>query len=298
MMRPVLMLGAIALAGAHDQAHCAIDGAEAMHSAAHAALNIWAATKRCDKGPGSAAACTVDIASSIQSTTDMITTIVGAVEDCGAIRTSHYHCGMAVGGLTSASAALTAATAGVLNSCETSLSQTNKVDGLGRATNMGKCVMDAEGSMKSLFSASGKFSTIHKNCDSEGSKCDKNAITVVAGLADLGAFLAASVNDCSLFKGSGNEKANCAEHSLGLVSALHRIGLAGIEIADKCKVTKEERLYLENGEATTQGSSLPLALAALLPISAVLSFVAGSRFAKARAQSVREADCEQLMQEE
>jgi len=43
---------------------------------------------------------------------------------------------------------------------------------------------------------------------------------------------------------------------------------------------------------------MPLVLAALLPISAVFSFVAGSRFAKSRAQSVREADCEQLMQEE
>jgi len=294
MMRPILMLGAIALASAESKARCAIDGSKAMDSTANAALNIWAATKRCDKKSASSdAMCAVDIASSIHSVNDMITTIVSAVEDCGAIHTSHYACGMAVGGLTSASAALAAATAGVLARCPTSLKQDYKNAGLDEATYLGKCVVDAKSSMTSLFSASHKLSSV-----SAAKEADVAALSVVAGLADLGSFLAAAVDDCSLFKGAGDESADCASHSLALVAALNNVARAGIEIADKCKVTKEERLYLENGEATPKGSSMPLALAALLPISAVVSFVAGSRFAKARAQSVRESDCEQLMQEE
>jgi len=293
-MRAVLMLGAIAIASAADTAKCAIDGSGAMDSAANAALNIWASTKRCDKGAASDAMCAVDIASSIHSVNDMVMTIVSAVEDCGAIKTSHYKCGMAVGGLTSASAALAAATAGVLARCPTSLKQDYKNAGLDEATYLGKCVVDAKSSMTSLFSASHKLASVNAATEK-----DDAALNVVAALADLGHFLAGAVNQCSLFKGAGDETAACAAHSLGLVSALNHMADAGINIADKCEVTKEQRLYLQNGAAAAPtGSSMPLALAFLLPISAVLSFVAGSRFAKARAQSVRETDCEQLMQEE
>jgi len=74
---------------------------------------------------------------------------------------------------------------------------------------------------------------------------------------------------------------------------------AGLKVKGECKVDEADRLYLENGEKAATSNSMPLALAALLPISAVLSFVAGSRFAKYRSQQgAREADCEQLMMEE
>jgi hypothetical protein len=292
MMRKVLMLGGIALVSAGN-GQCAIDGSKAMDSTANAALNIWAATKRCDKGANSAAVCAVDIASSIHSVNDMITTIVAAVEDCGAIHTSHYACGMAVGGLTSASAALAAATGGILTSCPTSLKQSSKNAGLDETTNLGNCLVDAKSSMTSLFSAGHQLKSISAADDT-----NRASLNVVAGLADLGSFLAAAVSDCSLFKGGSDDTADCAAHSLALISALHNIAHAGIEMSHKCKVTKEERLYLENDEAAPKGSSMPLALAALVPISAVVSFVAGSRFAKARTQSVRETDCEELMQEE
>jgi len=295
MMRRVLMLGAVGLASASDQTQCALDGAASMNSMADAALNIWASTKRCDKGAALDARCAVDISSTIHSVNDMIMTIVSAVEDCGAIHTEHYECGMAVGGLTSASAALAAASGGSLLACPNSLKQANPP--FDTSTQVGKCVIDAKSSMASLFSASASLKSVKKNCDTKGSACDNNALNVVSGLADLGSFLAAAVNDCSLFKGAGNADAACESSSLALVSALSHIGTAGLAIADKCKVSKAERLYLENGEATPTGSSLPLALAAMLPLSAVVSFVAGSRFAKSRTQSVRDADCEQLMEE-
>merc|ERR1711865_1188048 len=264
-------------------------------SAASAALDIWASTKRCDKGAASDAMCAVDIASSIQSVNDMVMTIVSAVEDCGAIKTSHLGCGMAVGGLTSASAALAAGTAGILTACKTPLKQAANADGLGQTTHLGNCLVDAKAAMTSLFSASHKLASVKAAADE-----DTAALNVVAALADLGHFIASAVNQCSLFKGAGDSTAACAAHSLGLVSALNHMADAGINIGAACEVTKEERLYLQNGAAAAAptGTSMPLALAFLLPISAVLSFVAGSRFAKGRAQSVRETDCEQLMQEE
>ena len=179
------MLGAIAVASAADTAQCAIDGSGAMDSAANAALNIWASTKRCDKGAASDAMCAVDIASSIQSVNDMVMTIVSAVEDCGAIKTSHLKCGMAVGGLTSASAALAAATAGMLTACPTSLKQAANDDGLGSTTHLGNCVIDAKATMTALFSASHQLASVKAATDK-----DTAALNVVAALADLGHFLA------------------------------------------------------------------------------------------------------------
>jgi len=290
MMRPVLMLGAIAVASA-GQTQCALDGAASVDSFANAALNIWAATKRCEEGKAHTAMCAVDIASSIGAVNDMITTMVGAVDGCGAIKSSHYECGMAIGGLTSASAALAASTAGMLANCPTGEKQ-SPANPPGLSTHLGSCVVDAKMSMTALFDAAHKFSAVKKESNA------KNDLNVVSALANLGSFLAGAVAQCSVFEGKGNAAAGCASHSLGLVAALHNVANAGVNIADKCKVTAAERLYLENGEATPAGSSMPLVLAALLPISAVFSFVAGSRFAKSRAQSVREADCEQLMQEE
>merc|ERR1712098_604492 len=55
-----------------------------------------------------------------------------------------------------------------------------------------------------------------------------------------------------------------------------------------CEVGAERLYQLENGDRvemqSASGSSVTLALAALLPITAVLAFVGGSRFAKARVQ--------------
>ena len=150
--------------------------------------------------------------------------------------------------------------------------------------------------MTTLFSAANSFSHIHKDCETAGKKCENNALSLVAGLADLGAFLAGAVDTCMV---NPNAKAECAEHSLTLVAGLHAIAKAGMGVSGACKVDEADRLYLENGGKAATSNSMPLALAALLPISAVLSFVAGSRFAKYRSQQgARETDCEQLMMEE
>jgi len=297
MMRPILMLGAIYVAAARDAAVCALDGAQSVDELGEATLNIWAATERCTK-TGSKAECAIDIAESISAVNAMINTIVRSVENCGTLSTEHDKCALAVSELTAASAGIAGAIGNVYEGCpKLPAVGGRRLDDLHPlSTGLGDCVLNAKEAVTTLFSAAHSFSHIHKDCENAGNKCENNALSLVAGLADLGAFLAGAVDTCMV---NPNAKAECAEHSLTLVSELHKIAQAGLKVKGECKVDEADRLYLENGEKAATSNSMPLALAALLPISAVLSFVAGSRFSKYRSQQgAREADCEQLMTEE
>jgi len=295
MMRPVLVLGAICVASAHDAAVCALDGAQSVDELAQATLNIWAATERCGK-TGSKTECAIDIAEAISSVNAMINTIVRSVENCGTLSTEHDKCAMAVSELTAASAGIAGAVGGVYEGCPKLPAAGARRLAHPLTTRLGHCILDAKEAVTTLFSAANAFSHIHKDCETAGAKCDNNALSLVAGLADLGAFLAGAVNTCMV---KPNAKAACAEQSLTLVGQLHAIAEAGLKVSRECKVDEADRLYLENGAKAATSNSVPLALAALLPISAVLSFVAGSRFAKYRSQQgAREPDCEQLMMEE
>jgi hypothetical protein len=298
MMRAVLVLGAIVLASAHDAAQCALDGAQSVDELAETTLNIWAATERCGK-TGSKTECAIDIAESISSVNGMINTIVRSVENCGTLSTEHDQCAMAVSELTAASAGLAAAVGNVYDGCPKLAAKTaagGRRLGHPLDTRLGHCIVNAKEAVTTLFSAADSFSHIHKDCETAGAKCENNALSLVAGLAKLGAFLAGAVDTCMV---NPNVKAECAEDSLKLVAGLHAVAKAGMGVSGACKVDEADRLYLENGGKAATSNSMPLALAALLPISAVLSFVAGSRFAKYRSQQgAREPDCEQLMMEE
>merc|ERR1719162_2952573 len=252
-MRSLLFLSAIATAVAGN-ADCAIDGAKAMDEFSDAAIFIWAATKRCGKAKESQVKCEVDIASAIQSVNNMINVIVNAVGDCNAIKTDHQACGMAVSELTSAAAGLAAASGGIV---------------------------DAKSVVGSLFSASKLLSEVGGVCQGKefGSKssCAYKALDIVSALADMGAFLGASVNDCTSLKGNGNADAGCSSAIIAAVSSLTAVAEAGMHIDRECRVDSS-RLFIQEHEVAAKGTSfLNLALAACLPIAAVLSFVMGRR---------------------
>jgi len=289
-MLAVLLLGAISAGAAQDQAQCAVDGAGAVDGLTEAAMFIWAASKRC--GHGSAAECTVDIASAAQAATSMIATIVGAVADCGAIQTANAECAAAVTGLTSAAAGLAAASGGLVDACPKAVRRLG-IDPLDQTTNLGLCIMDAKGTLSSIFRAS-KYLSVAGGCKKNGG-CADTALNIIMALADMGSNLAESFNDCSSVKGAGNDNADCDASGLALVSALSQIALAGKGIKAGCNVGAA-RLY-ENTEMPTSSSSWTVALAALLPISAVLSFVLGRR-TRSRQQQTPERDAEPLMVEE
>merc|ERR1712183_335935 len=78
--------------------------------------------------------------------------------------------------------------------------------------------------------------------------------------------------------------AECAQESLDLIRHVDNVGRASVAMDQSCKIGEERLFELENG-GDAQGSfgnSLTLALAAFLPITAVLGFVGGSRLAKPR----------------
>lgn len=300
IMRAVVVFGALAVANANGEA-CAADGAKAVDELATTAVDIWSSVKRCEKA-GSDLQCSMDITAAIQAANDMIRTIVSSLHDCGVIHVDHVECGAAASRLISAASGLAHASGGLVEACPVP----GHTDGIvthphALATDLGKCIIDTKGSIRSLVEAGHKMSSVHKNCEEAGQSCTHNALSIVSAMADMGAFLAGAFHSCSAYlspTGHGNEKAACAEHVLELVASLHDIAEAGDEVSTECKASAS-RLYEEEKSDTARASSMPLALAALLPISAVLSFVAGSRFAKYRAEQspVRDFESLQLLEE-
>jgi len=281
-MRSLLFFTAIGAAVA-DNADCAVDGAKAMDQFSDAAIFIWAATQRCGKATESQVKCEVDITSAMQSVNDMINVIVSAVGDCGAIKTDHQACGMAVSELTSAAAGLAAASGGIADACPKTLDNIpeGKAVDPETATNLGLCIVDAKSVVGSLFSASKLLSEVGGVCQGKefGSKssCAYKALDIVSALADMGAFLGASVNDCTSLKGNGNADAGCSSAIIAAVSSLTAVAEAGMHIDRECRVDSS-RLFIQEHEVAAKGTSfLNLALAACLPIAAVLSFVMGRR---------------------
>jgi len=296
-MRALFVLGGMVVASAHDQAACAVEGSLSVGPLADSVVNIWAATQRCVKG-GSKVECEIDITSAIASVDATITIIVKALANCGALNTEHAACGMAVNHLIRDTAGLASEVGGALNACPwpvkaTGLAVPAKLEG---ATTLGYCVSDAANSMKTLFAAVRELSTMKKDHDAH------NSLKLVQVLSELGSFLAGSVAHCeSAIAGKSDSKAACASTVQGMVANLMNVADVAMNVHKACALSEDERLYLEtydtNSKATSSSSSMPLAMAALLPISAVLSFVAGSRFAKARAQNARSPDCEMLVEE-
>jgi hypothetical protein len=285
-MRHLLFFTAIATAFA-DNADCAVDGVKAMDQFSDAAIFIWAATKRCGKETESQVKCEVDITSAMQSVNDMINVIVSAVGECGAIKTDHQACGMAVSELTSAAAGLAAASGGIADACPKTLNNIpdGTATGLATASDLGLCIVDGKSALGSLFSASKLLSEVHGDCKAETreewkgktNSCAYKALDIVSALADMGAFVAASVNDCTSLKGGGDSTADCTSNVLATISSLHAVAEAGMHIDKQCRVDNS-RLFLEDQKVPATGTSfLTYALAACLPIAAVLSFAMGRR---------------------
>merc|ERR1712232_1266632 len=133
--------------------------------------------------------------------------------------------------------------------------------------------------------------------------CIHNSIKIVSAFAALGEYLAGAVGHCSHHHSKQSVDAFCAKWSLALVKDVHDVARASVNLAKHCDLSDAERLYLEDDDESpispaTTGSSMTLALAALLPISAALSFVVGSRFARSRSQEAPVRDFESLMVQE
>jgi hypothetical protein len=291
-MRSVLFLGSM-LVMASASGTCEIDSGDAVSSALDSVLNIWAATKRCN-GPILTQApvkCEQDVASAIESVSRMATAIEGMVGDCNGGLTQEGKCGVSVTTLIGTSAGLAAASGKIADKCFKTVPAQYDGKILQEATLLGKCVANSGAGMNSFFKASNGIQDATKNCGQEGKKCTTSRLNVVSILAHMGGFIAESVDECSAAhdmatatKGMDTSAVECAGAIMDGIGDLSTFANLAMNMQKDCDLSSS-RLYLESegtdAKAAT-GTPTLLALAAMVSISAVLSFVAGSRFGKSR----------------
>jgi hypothetical protein len=284
------MLSLAVLAAASDTTDCAVDGAKAVDQATDAAIFIWAATRRCGNPKNEKVKCAMDITSAATAAGNMANIIVAALDECGVIKTDNKDCGMLAGELTASVAGLASMTAGMVDSCHPNQFEGHdndpkdavvKLGSLERDTSLGKCIIDAKDTLASIFDAVASLKNLEEGAT------EHNALNTVTALASLGHGVAGAVFDCSVFaNGKGNTNALCASRTLGAVAELHRVADLAESMAVTCEASASaSRLYLQNGKNTAAmtKNSMSLTLAAFLPVAAVLGFVFGRRFGKARA---------------
>jgi hypothetical protein len=237
----------------------------------------------------------MDIADAAQAVSDMVGVIAKAVKDCTGLHSESYECGIAVGGIISASAGLTAGTAGIFKDCPKNATMAIGTQPLNLNFNdhtaTGKCVVDVQDTVANLMGAVSDFSKVAKDCQAGTKDCAINALSTIGAISKIGSGIAGIVNDCQVMGNAlslGNKDARCVKATSTVVADLSLIGAAGVNIAKKCKVSGEvvsKRLYeLEAAETRSPQNSMVFVLAACIPLAAVLSFVGGARFAKRRTE--------------
>jgi hypothetical protein len=294
MLRGILSLALISLAAAGGQ--CELDSSAMVEDGINGALAIWASTKRCHGAwlSLSPVKCEQDIATSIQVVTHMAGSIAGMVQSCHqSLVTENHECALAANALVSATAGLAAASGLIADKCAHVAKAPKDGGVLGLATDLGSCTADAGGSMNSLFHASNSLQNVKKHCAKGlGQKhCAMDALDAVGVLSSFGAAIAAAVSDCSAYHDktappsatTDTAAASCANGILSAVAQLTEVAEQGVTLKRVCEAPAA-RLYLEGHDAATSGA-LPFALAAALPITAVLSFALGKRVAKSRQQT-------------
>jgi hypothetical protein len=167
---------------------------------------------------------------------------------------------------------------------------------------LGQCIVNIKGTFKSLFKAISRIMSIKHNCkDPESKHCAHNSLKVMAAFIGMGEFLSGAVGKCtpmSMENLPQKERALCAQYSLKLVHQLGVVDRASLQMSKDCELTQEQRLYLEEDAGKNKhedNNAVTFSLAALLPFSAIVSFVAGKRFAKAATSQRSVDDCEALM---
>jgi hypothetical protein len=320
MMRSAVLLAGFFCASAHDTAGCALNGARAVDDLLDSATYIWASVKRCEKPPpvghGNTILCSMDVASAIESVNAMMNVILKGVEKCGGLDLHHHKCGLAVGVLTKAFAGLAASSAGITAKCPNKLngghgltflvqqpgigSGTSALASAAQQASFAQCLVDVKDLTKNLFKVTKRIITVKENCNGENQRhCAHNALKIVASFAAMGEYLAGAIGRCSAHTVANaklKEAGQCNAEVMGLVRHLTNLGRASVNLSKYCGADAQRLYQLENGDEvemqSATGSSVTLALAALLPITAVLAFVGGSRFAKSRAdhQSLNTAE--------
>lgn len=281
-----------------QQLQCAINGEEVIADTMDSVFDIWAASKRCEASSVEKAPvfCEMDVTASIQSVIKMSRAMTGLVTGCDkALKVDA--CGGHVGHLLEMMAGLAKAGGKIDEWCGADKypwsSHPERKKPVQRATNLGKCILNTVGTLDSMDKVNKAVEGIKKKCDNGGKWCALQGMDVMTSISALGAYLAGAVGRCSAIEPDGKTNWHgknaavrrpsvCASAIQEAVAYLGGIGQLGIVLEHSCG-EHDERLYLDSENSQSAATSpLILALAAALPMTAVASFVAGTRLSKAR----------------
>lgn len=264
--------------------------------------------------------CEIDVASAIESVNAMINVILKAFYKCGTLKTLNPGCGLAVSKLTQSSAGIAAAVGGLMQKCPdtwpngTSLQEEfapgfQPHDALKwkRAFKMpfqvgiAMCVLDAKDSLKSLMKAIKAITTVKEQCAESGRECTANVFRIIGAFAGLGEFLAGAVGHC---RSTPKSLVHCGSEIAMLVHHLTVLAEAGTVMSKHCnrvmqvipivpfsdsgqktpsQLYDEDLVVLPQRRPSTQPSKyVTVLLAAMIPATAVMSFVGGRVFGNHR----------------
>jgi hypothetical protein len=298
--------------------YCALDGARAVDDLLDGATYIWASVNRCNNTAGNTQAntilCTLDVSAAIESVNAMVNVILKAVQKCGHLESESAQCGLAVGVLTRSFAGLAAASSGIAARCpnkhlnnntvstplvygipvydqQTALASASGVANADKATpaTFAQCLVDIKDLTKSLFKAIKRIMTMQDSCEDGNRHCTHNTLKLIASLGAMGEYLSSAIGKCQMNTTAQEaliDHSECVSEVMHLVRHTSNVGRAGVDLQQHCQLGAERLYQLEHGNVQPPSSnSMTFALAAFLPLTAVLSYVVGRRLAKSPAQS-------------
>jgi len=297
-MRAIITLGMMASA----KGDCTIDSSSAVAHSIQSTMFIWASTKRCtgDWFEEAGVKCERDVTAAIESVISLANDIAGMVSHCSDIKTKNQKCASLVTDLVGKTAGLAHDGGSLADKCAKIVPKHFNHGVFGKKTTLGMCVANSGAAMSSLFKAGNVIKGAVQHCERKGSdrSCITSSLNVLAVISNLGAYLSASVSNCNSYAEitahhkNGNvyaDSTNCASSVLSTFADLAVVAQIGMKLKDACHVS-DARLFIENGSievtepAGMTTNPIVFGLAAMVPITAALSFVAGQRLAKAKQQ--------------
>lgn len=169
------------------------------------------------------------------------------------------------------------------------------------------CAVDLKDSMAQVFQVSVAVSKAKKNCDAKNGKCAYDAMDIISAFAGMGKYLMGAIGHCGAVNLPVKDfPLTCSEHIAGLTRGVMGFAADADDLWNACSSgssgkssfvpppapAPEEviivpaaapRLYAsadkdcKGDDCNHESSALNVALTALLPVAAVVGFVAGRR---------------------
>lgn len=154
------------------------------------------------------------------------------------------------------------------------------------------CTVDMKNTAKSIFKATRSLMKMKKHCKKGkygGMTCASDVLDIIASFGAMGEFLAGAVGECrETSESEESVRTVCSEAVSGVLHHTMELSKAGVDIARKCRPkegrtgkggrSESERLRLYDKDIETSPMSytnLAFGLAALVPITVIMSFFAG-----------------------